>query len=97
MNCKFHPTAEAVTKCAECGKPICFYCDQKAFFRTEDEDKKPLCLECSLKKAKIEFAKKNKSGAEKITIEDLKNAVLDKAEQLNWPPSEIEAFKNTLA
>ncbi len=55
MNCKFHPTAEAVTKCAKCGKPICFYCDQKAFFRTEDEDKKPLCLECSLKKAKIEF------------------------------------------
>ena len=49
-----------------------------------------------IKKAKIEFAKKHKGGAEKITIEDLKEAVLDKADQLNWPPSEIEAFKATL-
>ena len=32
-----------------------------------------------------------------ITMEHLKKAVLDKANQLNWPPSEIEAFKATLA
>lgn len=50
--CKFHPDAEATTKCAECGKEMCFYCDSKAFFRSEDEDNGPLCLECSLKKAK---------------------------------------------
>ena len=31
-----------------------------------------------------------------ITMEHLKEAVLDKANQLNWPPSEIEAFKATL-
>ncbi|MBQ5998255.1 MAG: SEL1-like repeat protein [Treponema sp.] len=56
MNCKFHPTAEAVTKCAVCGAELCLYCDQKAFFRSEDEDKKPFCLNCSLKEAKIKVA-----------------------------------------
>ena len=44
----------------------------------------------------IEFVKKKKTG-DKITIENLKEAVLEKANQLNWPPSEIEAFKATLA
>jgi hypothetical protein len=55
MNCKFHPTADSVTKCAKCGAEMCFYCDRKAFFRSEEEEGKPLCLECSLKKAKIEY------------------------------------------
>lgn len=48
------------------------------------------------KKTKIEFAKSYKDGNQ-ITIDNLKEAVLDKANQLNWPPSEIEAFKKTLA
>ena len=53
MNCKFHPTAEAVTKCAECGAEMCFYCNQKAFFYSEDG--KPFCLKCSLEKAERDF------------------------------------------
>ena len=48
------------------------------------------------KKTKLEFAKSYKDG-NKITIDNLKEAVLDKADQLNWPPSEIEAFKAALA
>lgn len=56
MSCKFHPTAEAVTKCAKCGAELCYYCDQKAFFRSEDEDNKPFCLSCSLKEAKVKVA-----------------------------------------
>ena len=48
------------------------------------------------KKTKLEFAKSYKDGNQ-ITIDNLKEAVLDKANQLNWPPSEIEAFKKTLA
>lgn len=48
MNCKFHPTAEAVTKCADCGAKMCSSCDTHAFFRTE---KGALCLECSLERA----------------------------------------------
>lgn len=55
MNCKFHPTAEAVTKCAMCGAELCFYCDTNAFFRVE---KGALCIRCSLKEAKcnVSFA-----------------------------------------
>ncbi len=48
------------------------------------------------KKTKLEFAKSYKEGNQ-ITIDNLKEAVLDKANQLNWPPSEIEAFKAALA
>lgn len=55
MNCKFHPEAESVSKCARCGADMCFFCNKKAFFRNEDDDK-PLCLNCSVKKAKVEFA-----------------------------------------
>ena len=40
---------------------------------------------------------KNKDKNPQITMEHLKEAVLDKANQLNWPPSEIEAFKAALA
>ena len=47
------------------------------------------------KKTKLEFAKSYKEGNQ-ITIDNLKEAVLDKANQLNWPPAEIEAFKNSL-
>lgn len=47
MNCKFHPTAEAVTACAVCGAGMCSVCENGSFFYTEDN--KPLCLECSLK------------------------------------------------
>ena len=48
------------------------------------------------KKTKIEFAKSYKEGNQ-ITIDNLKEAVLDKANQLNWPPEEIEAFKAILS
>lgn len=47
MNCKVHPTAEAVTTCAVCGAGMCSVCENGSFFYTEDN--KPLCLECSLK------------------------------------------------
>lgn len=55
MNCKFHPTAEAVTKCAVCGAELCSQCDTNAFFRVE---KGALCIRCSLKEAKcnVSFA-----------------------------------------
>ncbi len=54
MNCKFHPTAEAVTTCATCGAGMCASCETGAFFHTEDD--KPLCLECSLKEAEDDLA-----------------------------------------
>ena len=40
---------------------------------------------------------KDRKNSEKITMEHFKEAVLDKANQLNWPPEEIEAFKAALA
>ena len=40
---------------------------------------------------------KDRKNSEKITMEHFKEAVLDKANQLNWPPEEIEAFKTALA
>lgn len=49
MNCKFHPTAEAVTTCATCGAGMCSQCETGAFFRMESGQ--PLCIECSLKEA----------------------------------------------
>jgi len=49
-----------------------------------------------IKKTKIEFAKKHKNGTTNITMQDFKEAVIDKANQLNWPPSEIEALKAKL-
>ena len=54
MNCKFHPTAEAVTTCATCGAGMCSSCENGAFFYTKDD--KPLCLECSLKEAEEKLA-----------------------------------------
>ena len=39
---------------------------------------------------------KDKDKHPQITMEHFKEAVLDKANQLNWPPSEIEAFKASL-
>ena len=56
MNCKFHPTAEAVTKCAKCGAELCSLCQSNAFY--VDEEHKPLCLECSLKTAKEDLEEK---------------------------------------
>lgn len=49
MNCKFHPTAEAVTTCATCGAGMCASCDKDSFFK--EESGQPLCFECSLKEA----------------------------------------------
>ena len=40
---------------------------------------------------------KDKAKSSQITMEHFKEAVLDKADQLNWPPSEIDAFKKLLA
>lgn len=48
MNCSFHPAAEAVTKCAECGADLCSECDTNAFYRTE---KGAFCIRCSQKRA----------------------------------------------
>ncbi len=39
---------------------------------------------------------KDKDKHPQITMEHFKEAVLDKANQLNWPPSEIEVFKASL-
>lgn len=50
MNCKVHPTAEAVTTCAVCGAGMCSQCDAGAFARLEENDQ-PLCMECALKQA----------------------------------------------
>ena len=44
MNCKFHPEAKAVTKCAKCGADLCSACDTNAICRT---NKGALCLNCS--------------------------------------------------
>ena len=57
MNCKFHPTAEAVTTCATCGAGMCASCENDSFFK--EESGQPLCFECSLKKAgeDVEFGK----------------------------------------
>lgn len=44
----------------------------------------------------VVLSEKEAKGAP-IELEHLKEAVLDKANQLNWPPSEIEAFKAALA
>lgn len=54
MNCKFHPTAEAVTTCAICGAGMCSSCENGAFFHTDDD--KPICLECSLKEAEDDLS-----------------------------------------
>lgn len=48
MNCKFHPTAEAVATCGICGVGMCKECSAGAFAGTVDEEK-PVCLECCLK------------------------------------------------
>lgn len=53
MNCKFHPEAKAVTKCAVCGAEMCSECEKNAFFRDE---KGALCLNCSLERAQLEVA-----------------------------------------
>lgn len=50
MNCKFHPTAEAVATCGICGVGMCKECCAGAFAGTVD-DEKPVCLECRLKMA----------------------------------------------
>lgn len=54
MNCKFHPTAEAVTTCAVCGAGMCSQCNTGAFFRVESGQ--PLCRECSFKEAEENVA-----------------------------------------
>lgn len=46
--CKFHPEAEAVTKCAVCGADLCSSCDTNAFFRLKEG---ALCLKCSQERA----------------------------------------------
>ena len=58
MNCKFHPAAEAVTTCANCGAGMCSSCDTGAFFRLESGQ--PLCIECAFKEAEenVYFGKK---------------------------------------
>ena len=61
MNCKFHPTAEAVTTCDVCGAEICSVCAKEAFY---ENDGKPVCLECSLKGAEEELTLK------KVTLKD---------------------------
>ena len=62
MNCKFHPTAEAVTTCVNCGAGMCSSCDTGAFFRVESGQ--PLCIECSLKEAeeKLKICKSSWKG-----------------------------------
>lgn len=55
MNCKFHPTAEAVTKCAKCGAELCSLCQSNAFY--VDEEHKPICLDCSLEAAEKDLEK----------------------------------------
>lgn len=57
MNCKFHPEAKAVTKCAVCGAEMCSECGKSAFYRDKDSNE-PLCLECSLKAAKEDLEEK---------------------------------------
>ena len=54
--CKFHPEAEAVTKCAVCGADLCSICNKDAFYI--DDEKQPFCLECSLKEAEKDLADK---------------------------------------
>lgn len=49
MDCKFHPTAEAVTTCAICGAGMCSSCDAGAFLRVESGQ--PLCIECAFKES----------------------------------------------
>ena len=67
MNCKFHPTAEAVTKCDVCGAELCSMCAKGAFY---ENDGKPVCLECSLKGAEEELTLKKmlQKSAVKIGI-----------------------------
>lgn len=55
MNCKFHPTAEAVTKCAVCDAEMCSMCAKGAFY---ENDGKPVCLECSLQGAEEDLTLK---------------------------------------
>ncbi|MDE6244466.1 MAG: hypothetical protein K2M50_02280 [Treponemataceae bacterium] len=55
MNCKFHPTEEAVTTCAACGAGMCSSCENGAFFFTKEDE--PFCLECSLKEAEERLEK----------------------------------------
>lgn len=52
MNCKVHPTAEAVTTCAVCGAGICSQC--AGIFHTGNDES--LCLECALKKEEDKIA-----------------------------------------
>jgi len=69
MNCKFHPTAEAVTTCATCGAELCSSCNTNSFYRAEND--KPACLECSLKKAEEDLSR------EKVLQgEDKKNGII---------------------
>ena len=42
------------------------------------------------------LSEKNCPKGSPIKLEHLKQAVLEKADQLNWPPSEIESFKKLI-
>ncbi|MCM1322221.1 MAG: hypothetical protein NC041_06830 [Bacteroides sp.] len=68
MNCKFHPTAEAVTTCANCGAGICSSCNKEAFFKTKNGQ--PHCIECSLKEAEenVDSEKKFLKGIKRELI-----------------------------
>ena len=68
MNCKFHPTAEAVTKCDVCGAELCSMCAKGAFY---ENDGKPVCLECSLRGAEEELAHEKANQKD-----DIKNGII---------------------
>lgn len=70
-------------------KKLCDYVSQEGHhFSFRD-------LEDILSKAVV-LSEREAKGAP-LKMEHLKESVLNKAEQLNWPPKEIEAFKATLA
>ncbi len=47
MNCKFHPTTEAVTTCGWCDAPMCNECVDKSFI-TRKMNERPTCYLCSI-------------------------------------------------
>ena len=79
---------EALLKDNETVKKMCDYLSQDGHHLSFRD------LEDIISQA-IVLSEKESKGAP-ITLEHLKEAVIDKANQLNWPPKEIESFKSSL-
>ena len=71
-------------------KKLCDYIAQDGHHMSFRDD-------ASIMSKVISIFVKDKKNSEKITMEHFKEAVLDKANQLNWPPEEIEAFRAAIA